>query len=80
LISKKIFHAKGFHLSANVEKKLLSIFAVGTNVQNAGNGRYARNICEAAIRAHALRVSQITKPSVEQLTTIEAVDLKEMEN
>ena len=79
LISRQFLTTKGFQISADVERKLHTIFTDGTEVNHAGNGRYARNICEAAIRAHALRVSQVNHPSVEQLTTIESADFQEGE-
>ena len=40
-----------------------------------GNGRMARNVCELAIRNHAIRVSQIENPTVEQLVTILPEDI-----
>ena len=40
----------------------------------SGNGRLARNICEAAIRKHALRTSQINNPSLEDLTLLRKED------
>ena len=76
LISRQFLTKKGFHLSAKVEEKLYEIFKEGIQVNNAGNGRYARNVCEAAIRSHALRVTKIQQPSVEQLTTIEPEDFQ----
>ena len=76
LISRQFLLKKGFRLSADVEERLYAIFEEGIQVDNAGNGRYARNVCEAAIRAHALRVTKIQKPSVVQLTTIEPEDFQ----
>ena len=80
MISRQFLMKKGFRISTKVEETLLSVFKKGIGVHNAGNGRYARNICEAAIRSHALRVSQIQQPSVEQLTMIEPEDFQKGRN
>lgn len=79
-ISFRFLTKKGFHVSAEVENTLQGIFEAGMKVENAGNGRFARNVCEAAIRAHALRVSQLGQPTVEQLTTITPVDFEKAGN
>ena len=42
-----------------------------------GNGRFARNLLEAAIGRHAWRLREVTEPSLEQLRTILADDLVE---
>lgn len=43
--------------------------------ENFGNGRYARNLLEAAIGRHAWRLRDITEPTLEQLRTILPEDL-----
>ena len=40
-----------------------------------GNGRFARNLLEAAIGRHAWRLREVTEPTLEQLRTILAEDL-----
>ena len=40
-----------------------------------GNGRFARNVLEAAIGRHAWRLREVEEPSVEQLRGLEAADL-----
>jgi len=42
-----------------------------------GNGRFARNVLEAAIGRHAWRLREVTEPTLEQLRTILAEDLVE---
>jgi SpoVK/Ycf46/Vps4 family AAA+-type ATPase len=44
-----------------------------------GNGRYARNMLEAAIGRHAWRLRDVTAPSTEQLRQIVAEDLTDEE-
>ncbi|MCE1173030.1 MAG: AAA family ATPase [Propionibacteriales bacterium] len=43
--------------------------------ENFGNGRYARNLLEAAIGRHAWRLREVTEPTLEQLRTLVAEDL-----
>ncbi len=40
-----------------------------------GNGRLARNLFEAAVSRHATRLVDVTAPTDEQLTTLEAADI-----
>ncbi len=44
-----------------------------------GNGRYARNLLEAAIGRHAWRLREVTEPDLEQLRTLLVDDLVEPE-
>lgn len=77
-IARLVFKAKGFEVSSDTEAALLKIFYKNKQIENAGNGRLARNMCELAIRNHALRVSQIHHPDVEQLVTILPQDIPEV--
>lgn len=43
--------------------------------ENFGNGRYARNLLEAAVGRHAWRLREIAEPTLEQLRTLLAEDL-----
>ena len=45
-----------------------------------GNGRFARNLLEAAIGRHAWRLREVTEPTLEQLRTILPEDLLEAEH
>ena len=40
-----------------------------------GNGRYVRNLFEKAVENHAMRISEIESPTVEQLTTLTLHDI-----
>lgn len=77
-ISRLIFKGKGYEITAETESALLKHFFQAKRMKNAGNGRMARNLCELAIRNHALRVSQIHNPSVEQLVTVLPEDISEV--
>jgi len=74
-ISRLILHGKGYKASKHAEEKMLMIFKTYEGRTDSGNGRLVRNICEQAIRNHAMRFSGDLNASVEQLTTIEVVDL-----
>lgn len=76
-ISRLIFKSKGYEIAAETEAALLSTFYKKHGRENAGNGRMARNLCELAIRNHAMRVSQIEDPTVEQLVTVLPQDILE---
>ena len=69
-ISKLILKSKGYEISEATETTLLKLFLAESTKKNAGNGRFARNLCELAIRHHALRVSSLENPTVEDLVTI----------
>ncbi len=75
-ISRLFFHSKGYKASKEGEEKLLKVFEYYQGRTDSGNGRLVRNICEAAIRQHAVRYAQILQASVEQLTTIESEDIQ----
>jgi hypothetical protein len=40
-----------------------------------GNGRFVRNVFEAAVVRQAWRLRTVTEPTVDQLRTLEAADL-----
>jgi SpoVK/Ycf46/Vps4 family AAA+-type ATPase len=77
-ISRQIFKAKGYEVSSEAEAALIKTFYQSKQIKNAGNGRMARNLCESAIRHHALRVSKLNNPNVEQLVTILPEDIAEV--
>lgn len=45
--------------------------------ENFGNGRYARNLLEAAIGRHAWRLREVGEPTIEQLRALLPEDLKD---
>lgn len=73
-ISIRLLKPKGYELSPDGAKVLKELFARTEGSASAGNGRLARNICEAAIRAHALRLSEIDQPTLEDLTLLTQED------
>jgi SpoVK/Ycf46/Vps4 family AAA+-type ATPase len=56
------------------------ILAATPRDRSFGNGRFARNVLEAAIGRHAWRLRDVTAPSTEQLRQILATDLSDEED
>lgn len=75
-ISRVIYKSKGYKATEKAEEAFIGLCSQKKGDKNFGNGRFVRNLCEASIRNHALRVSQIVNSTAEQLSTIEAEDLK----
>ena len=77
-ISKIILNSKGFCLEKSAERKMLEVFEKVRKTKNFGNGRFARNICEKAIRQLSVRLSQCNEFSPELLSTITADDIEKV--
>ncbi|WP_114571935.1 AAA family ATPase [Exiguobacterium flavidum] len=73
-ISVLLLKPKGYELSVGGEKAIRGVFEDMAGEDSSGNGRLARNICEAAIRRHALRLSEMEEPSREDLTLLTVED------
>jgi len=54
-IAKGILESKGFVLSTKAEEKILLLCEKARQRRDFGNGRYARNLCEQAIRNLSIR-------------------------
>lgn len=55
-ISNVIAEEKGFHIMPSAEKKLRHIFDAEKSVPDFGNGRFVRNLIEAAVRTKGIRL------------------------
>ncbi|RHW42691.1 AAA family ATPase [Neobacillus notoginsengisoli] len=76
-ISKAILKPKGYELSRGGEEALIKLLREQEGNTHSGNGRFARNVCEAAIRCHALRMSGQENPTREDLTLLQYGDFIE---
>lgn len=76
-IAKGILSAKGFVLGNGCEEELRILFEMARNNSDFGNGRYARNVCEQAIRNLSVRVSNYSNLTKELLSTIELSDIEQ---
>jgi hypothetical protein len=67
--------SKEYHLDTGGKVKLGVIIEAEPRGRGFGNARFVRNVFEAAIGHHALRLSDVEVPTDEQLTTLTADDL-----
>jgi predicted AAA+ superfamily ATPase len=68
-----------YELTANALDQFKVILASTPRNRSFGNGRFARNMLEAAIGRHAWRLRDVTAPSTEQLRQILPEDLSDEE-
>jgi SpoVK/Ycf46/Vps4 family AAA+-type ATPase len=68
-----------YELTPNALDEFKVILASTRRDRSFGNGRFARNVLEAAIGRHAWRLRDVTAPSTDQLRQILAEDLTDEE-
>ncbi|MCC6496034.1 MAG: AAA family ATPase [Propionibacteriaceae bacterium] len=66
-----------YDLGAGVLEEFTRQLSTQARDETFGNGRYARNLLEAAIGRHAWRLREVTEPDLEQLRTLLSEDLLE---
>jgi SpoVK/Ycf46/Vps4 family AAA+-type ATPase len=71
LISAK----KEYHLDESGVAELRTVIEAEPRGRGFGNGRFVRNVFEAAVGHHALRLAETDELSDEQLTTLTADDI-----
>ncbi len=71
LISDK----KAYHLDEGGTARLAEVIEAEPRGRGFGNGRFVRNVFEAAVGHHALRLAETDELSDEQLTTLTAADI-----
>jgi hypothetical protein len=64
-----------YHLDPDATKLLRAMLEAEPRGRGFGNARLTRNLFEAAIAQHALRLAEVESPTVDQLTTLVAADL-----
>lgn len=64
-ISKVIAAEKGYHITEDAISKLSDIYEKESQTTNFGNGRFARNMVEAAIRKKALTLGVMEAPNLD---------------
>lgn len=74
-IFKLISGSKEYHLDESGEAKLAEVIQAEPRGRGFGNARFTRNVFEAAVGFHALRLADVKKPTDEQLTTLVATDI-----
>ncbi len=76
LISKK----QEYHLDDEARTTVQDWFAAQPRDRGFGNGRAARNLFEAAVARHAVRVAPIENPTDAQLTTLTPDDIPALDD
>jgi hypothetical protein len=66
-----------YDLGEGVLDEFSALLAPQSRDETFGNGRFARNLLEAAIGRHAWRLRDVTEPTLEQLRTLLPEDLVE---
>jgi AAA+ superfamily predicted ATPase len=64
-----------YHLDETGTARLKAVIEAEPRGRGFGNGRFVRNVFEAAVGHHALRLAEIDELSDEQLTTLTADDI-----
>jgi len=67
--------SKEYHLDESGRARLAEIIDAEPRGRGFGNGRFVRNVFEAAVGHHALRLADVDEPTDEQLTTLTGDDL-----
>ena len=60
---------------AGEKVKILTLALHAQKGENFGNGRTVRNLFQACLEKHNLRMDKIDEPTKEDLTTLEAEDI-----
>lgn len=65
-ISKVIAREKGFELTASAVKKLTSVYDIAKQDRDFGNGRYVRNMIEAAVRTKGISLGVMASQNLDE--------------
>lgn len=68
-----------YHLDESGEEAVLGFFAKQDRGQGFGNGRTARNLFEASVSRHAVRMVEIDDPTNDELMTLTNEDIEGIE-
>ena len=64
-----------YHLSPAARDRLVVVIDSEPRGRGFGNARFVRNVFEQAVAMHAVRLADVTEPSRDQLTTLDAADI-----
>ncbi|TSB47563.1 AAA family ATPase [Alkalicoccobacillus porphyridii] len=78
-IARGMLQKKGYSISKQAEITLETQCVKEENSASSGNGRFVRNVVEASIRKHAVRLVDQSEASMEILTTILEEDVAQRE-
>ena len=76
MITRQFGSAHNYTLDEASEEYLRTAFGAAERTEGFGNGRYARNVFEAAVNAHAVRLNHLDEISTDLLTTLTLEDVQ----
>ncbi len=74
-IFELISGGKGYELADDGRDRLAEVIEAEPRGRGFGNGRFARNVFEASIGAHAMRLADVADPTDDELITLTAADI-----
>ena len=78
-IAEKQYNSKGYVIADDAKYVLRDLFDSAKQNSQFGNGRFVRNVFEKSVNNQALRLSTDTDLTKEELITITAKDIKEVQ-
>lgn len=78
-IAEKQYNSKGYVIADDAKYVLRDLFDFAKQNSQFGNGRFVRNVFEKSVNNQALRLSTDTDLTKEELITITAEDIKEVQ-
>ena len=67
---------KRYDLDADARRALTELVAAEPRTRGFGNARFVRNVFEQAVSLQAMRLAAVEQPTDEQLTTLDAADIR----
>jgi hypothetical protein len=64
-----------YHLTDDARERLREVIDAEPRGRGFGNARFTRNVFEQAVSMQAGRLGDVDRPTVDQLTTLEAADI-----
>ncbi|MFP5488199.1 MAG: AAA family ATPase [Acidimicrobiia bacterium] len=65
-----------YHLSPGARARLVEVIDAEPRDRGFGNARFVRNVFEQAVSMHAVRLTDVDRPSRDQLTTLDPADIE----
>jgi Holliday junction resolvasome RuvABC ATP-dependent DNA helicase subunit len=75
-IFESMANAKRYHLGEAGRARLAEVITAEPRSRGFGNARFVRNLFEQAVALHALRLDTVAAPTEEQLTVLDAEDIR----
>jgi SpoVK/Ycf46/Vps4 family AAA+-type ATPase len=76
-IAERMLAQRGLVAAPQAMQRIAALCAAAAGDPAAGNGRFVRNLLEAAVRRQSRRLLQVAEPTREDLMALEAIDIPE---